>query len=90
MPIPHTAIEDVQPIFKSLDTDPKLKSEYEAWGQSRASFIDKLAALDPDTVQAGWQKHYFKGQKVEGEKPADFGHINRRRLKPPRPAEAGE
>jgi hypothetical protein len=90
MPVPHQSIEAVQPVLKRLDADPKLKAEYEAWGQSRTSFLDKLSALDPDAVQQGWQKHYFKGQKVEGEAPTDFGHINRRRLKPPRPAEDGE
>ena len=90
MPVPHSGIENVQPVVKSIHDDPKLKAEFEAWGYSRASFLEKLAAMDPDTVQEGWQKHYFKGQKVEGEKPADFGHINRRRLKPPRPAGEGE
>lgn len=90
MPIPHSGIEEVQPVMKRLSDDAQLKAEYDAWGQSRASFLDKLSARDPDTIQQGWQKHYFKGQKVEGEKPADFGHINRRRLKAPRPAESGE
>jgi hypothetical protein len=91
MPVPHAAYDDVQPVVKKLTDDADLYKEYQAWSDSRTNFLDKLSARDGETVRQGWQRHYFKGQKVEGESSdrQDF-HVNRRRLKAPRKAEKGE
>jgi hypothetical protein len=89
MPVPHAAYEEIEPIIKPLASNPELVKEYEAWSQSRTGFLDKLAARDAEATKQGWQKHYFKGQKVEGQAP-DGTHVNRRRLAMPRPAKDGE
>ncbi len=90
MPISHTAIDAVEPIVKSIKDNPELEADYRNWSVSRGTFLQKLREKDPDTVQQGWQRDYFKGQAPEGVKAEADQHINRRRLMPPRPAEPGE
>lgn len=89
MPISHTAVDAVQPIVKRIEDEPALQKEYEAWGQSRTSFLDKLHAHDEAAKRAGWQRHYFKGETPAGEELTET-HIHRRRLATPRKAEKGE
>jgi hypothetical protein len=89
MPIPHTAVDDCQPIVKPLTAEPELHKAYAEWGQSRASFLEKLLAHDEEAKAQRWQRDYFKGQTPQGD-PAPDSHINRRRLKAPRPAGEGE
>ena len=88
-PLPHETMDEVQPIVKSIHDDPELKRQYEAWGQSRTNFLDKLADKDAEAVKNGWQRDYFRGRTPEGHLAPD-GHVNRRRMKPPRKAEPGE
>ena len=81
MPFEHGKTEQIQPERKMLHSNPELEKEYHAWQTSRGTFNEKLKALDSETVKAGWQRHYMKGQKVTGDK-AD-AHQTKRRLKPP-------
>jgi hypothetical protein len=80
--IEHHGLEDVQPRLKNINDDEELKKDYELWGSSRAEFIDKLKAQDPDTVKSGWQRHYMRGETPSGE-TAKTDHITKRRLKKP-------
>jgi hypothetical protein len=89
MPIPHEAIDECEPIIKSINDDAELKRQYEAWGQSRTNFLNKLGEKDAEAVKHGWQRDYFRGRTPEGHLAPD-SHVNRRRLKPPRKAEKGE
>lgn len=89
MPVPHSVYDTVQPVMKRLADEPELQKEFRAWSESRGKFLDDLSARNPETLRQGWQRHYFKGESVTGAK-REQGHINRRRLKPPRPAEPGE
>lgn len=82
-PIPHTAIDEIEPIIKRIEDDPDLERDYNAWGASRSSFLDKLHAHDEEAKKKGWQRHYFRGQTPEGIAGPDT-HIHRRRLKAPR------
>jgi len=81
----HRALEQVQPIQRSLDRDPELKHQFDAWNRERGNFNRRLKAGDPDTVREAWQRFYFKGELPDdapGEAPAE--HVNKRRLKPVR------
>lgn len=90
-PTPHTAVEEFEPIVIPIGADPELTKEYEAWAASRSGFLDGLRAGDPETLKQRWQRHYYKGETVTGSKPAEAeDHVNRRRLRAPRPAEPGE
>jgi hypothetical protein len=90
MPVSHTAVDAVEPIVKPISANPELEHDYRNWSTSRGSFLEKLREKDPNAVQQGWQRDYFKGQAPEGVKATAEGHIHRRRLKAPRPAQAGE
>ena len=78
--------DEIQPVIKSLDSNPDLKQEFEAWAKTRDEFNRSLNARDPDAVKSGWQKFYFKGEKpdITG-KPVETvdDHVNRRRLNAP-------
>ncbi|MBL8549929.1 MAG: hypothetical protein JNJ73_08070 [Hyphomonadaceae bacterium] len=89
MPVPHEAIDDVQPIVKSIEDDPKLKEDYQNWGASRNKFLEDLKTPESEAVKQGWQRDYFRGRTPAGQAGPD-SHINRRRLKSPRPAKPGE
>jgi hypothetical protein len=79
--LPHRAMDEVQPIQRSLASDLDYQNQYLAWGERRAEFNKKLGQRDPDTVKEAWQRYYFRGEMpVESAtKPSD--HINKRRLK---------
>lgn len=89
-PVPHQAVDDFEPIVKPIAADPELLKEYQAWSQSRSTFLENLRSGDPETVKQRWQRHYYKGETVTGDKPAADTHINKRRVAVPRPAKPGE
>jgi hypothetical protein len=62
MPYPLNLLESVEPRFAPLAEDPKLAEEYAAFYASRTQNLGKTA----QTGQVVWQKHYFKGEKVDG------------------------
>ena len=89
MPIPHSALDAVQPIVKPISADPELERQYRAWGASRTKFLHRLNDRDEEAAKHGWQRDYFRGRTPEGHLAPD-SHVNRRRLKAPRKAKAGE
>jgi hypothetical protein len=91
MPVPHAGYEAIEPIVKSIKTEPELERQFHAWRTSRTEFLNKLGERDEDTIKQGWQRHYFKGEVVSGDtRPEGHAHVNRRRLQPPRPPKDGE
>jgi Family of unknown function (DUF6065) len=80
---PHAQLDHVAPELKPLSADPELAEAYATQGQSRAEFIRKLSAGDPETVGQGWQKHYVRGEGLDGS--AATHHVTKRRLKTPKP-----
>lgn len=77
--------DDIQPVIKSLESDPELKKQFDAWAVTRQNFNDSLMARNPDAMKEAWQKFYFKGERpdAQGEVVSE-GHVNRRRLKTPK------
>jgi hypothetical protein len=82
-PVQQSAVDEVQPLIRELSSDPELENDYHMWSESRSQFLERLEAKDPETIQQGWQRHYFKGQTPEGMRAKAESHIHRRRLKPP-------
>ena len=81
--VQNRAMEQVQPVMRSLERDQELHGQFNAWNRQRGEFNRRLAANDPDTVRESWQRFYFKGELPEeapGSAPED--HVNKRRLKP--------
>jgi len=79
--VPHRAMEDVQPVQRSFDTEPEYRAQYEAWGRQREEFNKKLGKRDPDAVREAWQRYYFRGELPDQTGPAPSDHVNKRRLK---------
>lgn len=79
--------DEIQPVIKSLDSDPDLRKQYEAWARTRNEFNESLMRRDPDAMKEAWQKFYFKGEKPDMQGQAVErvdNHVNRRRLKTPK------
>lgn len=70
-----------QPVERSLDENPELKSEYEAWSRSRREFNHGLRDGDPEIRAAGWQRNYHRGITPTGA-PAPQTHASKRRMRP--------
>jgi hypothetical protein len=88
MPVPHAAIDSMEPVIMDITKEPELSELQRAWQKSRENFLAeeaKRATAD----KSEWQRHYFKGEHVTGAKGSET-HINKRRLKPPRKLEDGE
>jgi hypothetical protein len=77
-------LEQFDVVQRSLEGNPTLKGQYDAWAKQRGDFNKRLFARDPDTVREAWQRYYFRGEIPEelGEAPKD--HVNKRRLRSPR------
>ena len=89
MPVPHETMDEFQPIVKSIDEDPELHKQFQAWGESRSNFLNRLSDPEGEAAKHGWQRDYFRGRTPSGHLAPD-SHVHRRRMKPPRKAEKGE
>jgi hypothetical protein len=78
----HRKVEEVQPVLRTLDSDPVFRGQYEAWSRQREGFNKRLAQGDPETAKQAWQRFYFKGEMPEDVGEAPKSHVNKRRLKP--------
>jgi hypothetical protein len=83
--VPHTEVDRIEPVIRSLESEPELKDQYETWSSSRAEFNQKLTDRDPAALKESWQRFYFKGEPPERGGPGPKQHINKRRLKAPKP-----
>ena len=83
--VEHSKVDRIEPVIRSLDSEPNLKDQYQAWSSSRSEFNHKLTQRDPETMKESWQRFYFKGEPPERGGPAPARHISKRRLKRPEP-----
>jgi hypothetical protein len=82
--VEHSQAERFAPVIRSIDSEPELKAQYEAWSASRTEFNQKLTDRDPATLKESWQRFYFKGEPPARGGPAPERHVNKRRLKTPK------
>lgn len=83
-PVPHGALEEIDPVIRPLESDPELQTAMQEWANCREKFMEKFRAGDPATLKEGWQRYYFRGERPDqGAVPED--HINKLRLKEPKP-----
>lgn len=59
-------LETFRPEVRKIEADPELGAAYQRWKEGRARFLADLDALDPEAVEQGWQKHYFRGATPDG------------------------
>ncbi len=77
-------LEAVQPMIRSMDSNPELREQYDLWEKHRAEFNAKIWRSDPEATKEAWQRFYFKGEFPEQVAEAPEDHTNKRRLKSPR------
>jgi hypothetical protein len=86
-PVPHAALDSIEPIVRDLSDDPELAAAYRGWDESRGDWNAKVDRREPEAVAQGWQRWYTRGENPFGKTP-EF-HLTKRRLKPPRPVPQG-
>ena len=77
-------LHDIQPVIKSLESDPELHHQYSVWEKHRTEFNQRIFRQDPEATKEAWQRYYFKGEYPEDVAPARDDHVNKRRLKEPK------
>ena len=75
VPFPLALLEDVEPEFHSIDSDPLLKQDFFTFTAMRSGNIDKLRS----TGESNWAMDYMKGHLPDGT-PIE-GHRKAFRLK---------
>jgi hypothetical protein len=80
-PIPRGAVDNVQPSFRDMKSDPVLEQQYTEWLKSRHNFIQDLNNPNSEAYKDKWQRRYFQGQQMEGQ-AAIPDHQTRIRPKP--------
>lgn len=77
-------LDDVQPVIRSLASNPELNEQYSLWEKHRSAFNKKIFQADPDATKQAWQRFYFKGEFPEDAAEPPKEHVNKRRLKAPK------
>lgn len=80
----HRKLDTVEPVIRSMESDPVFKGQFDAWNLRRGEFNKSIAKGDPTALKEAWQRFYFKGELPEDTGPPPAQHINKRRLKKPR------
>jgi hypothetical protein len=65
-PVPRGVIDQVEPEFRDMRSDPQLYDEHTAWTKSRANFIEGLQVPGSAAVQQKWQRSYYQGKRADG------------------------
>ena len=77
-------MDHVQPVQRSLASEPRLKEQFDLWYKERAEFNKRLAKSDPEAVREARQRFYFKGEMPDATPAPAVDHVNKRRVKPMR------
>lgn len=77
------ALDSVEPVIRSLESEPDLKAQFDAWTNSRNEFMKRIHEGEPEAMREAWQRFYFKGQPPQGGGPAPGNHVSKRRLRIP-------
>jgi hypothetical protein len=80
-PVPRGLIEQVEPEFRELSSDPEAERAFRDWNESRMKFNADLKVEGSDARARGWQKDYFSG-RTESTVKAPGDHRTRIRAKP--------
>ena len=83
-PVRHQEVEKFEPVIRSLESNPTMQGQFEAWNRERTDFNKRLFAGDPGAAKEAWQRYYFKGEIPEDLGSAPASHVNKRRLSAPR------
>lgn len=60
MPVQSATLETFEAEFASLDANPELQAQFQAWSRSRLDFNKDLKTPGSEAREAGWQKDYVQ------------------------------
>jgi hypothetical protein len=66
-PVQRTVLEEFEPAFAALDTDPATAARFQAWSEARDAFHAQRQQDAGEAPTDRWQKHYYRGVDVAGE-----------------------
>src|SRR5262249_9607485 len=78
-PVPHAALESVEPEIRDLADNPELEAQARAWKAHRDEFMQRFRSRDRATLREAWQRYYFLGKYPDGSE-ADASHVTKLRL----------
>jgi hypothetical protein len=64
-PLNRSAIEQTEPEFRAIDSDPETKKQFEEWNKSRDQFLKDLHDPSSQARADKWQKLYYRGLKPD-------------------------
>jgi hypothetical protein len=67
-PMERELINNFHPSILDISGNPALQANFEAWTQSRTTFIDEIKGNTQLPSSKSWQKHYFNGITPTGGK----------------------
>ena len=79
-PVPHGALQAVEPEVVDVGTAPDVEAAMRRWAQRRADFARDLYR-EPRALKDAWQRDYFLGRTPDGLEAPE--HIARLRLREP-------
>ncbi len=65
-PTERGAVEQFEPRFAPLASDPELERQFHAWSAARDAFHLRMQRKPPANPADKWQKHYYRGVDIEG------------------------
>jgi hypothetical protein len=66
-PVQRGIIDNIDPVFSTMQTDVDLDKQHSSWVEKRKSFIDDLTDPNSEAVKQKWQRNYFQGVQVDGD-----------------------
>ncbi len=69
-PIERGILEQTTPEIRELDEDFQAPA-FHAWNKDRAKFLTDLAVTGSEAQREKWQKDYFRGLGIDGQKAID-------------------
>lgn len=68
VPLQRGLAESLTPVRAPLKSNQELHAAYHEWRTRRNGFLDRLSKGEAETVREGWQKDYFKGVDMQGQR----------------------
>ena len=66
MPVPKTAVSDVEPVYDRMEKYPELVENYVGWRERRNEFMARFHKREQSALTEKWQKLYHRGTLPDG------------------------
>jgi hypothetical protein len=80
-PVQRNVLEQIEPKFLPMESEPELLRQFQDWSRSRLQFQASVQAHVPAAASDKWQKRYYRGIDMK-DQPGVGDHRAKLRLKP--------